>query len=343
MPDSIEGLLAAEHRARPEEVRRLGVRELDQVRAIAVGEVESAHRVRALAILAEADADAAIPVLGRVLRDGAEGVAARTAAAAQLGRTGPGAEEPLLDALDQDDVTIVSSAIGSIARVGTTRGLERVAHLARRAADPVASQAAFAATLIAFRHRVPGYEPRAERYGEALRVSRAGRRRIQPAPLERPAVAVALDQLRAENYGVTLDARSAVGVDCAGQKLLVALDAEAARGRPAEVLAAGPLVAGLVGWQSPVDLSYSVRWLILTWQDEAGAQRLAVHRPSGQPFLVGFVEADGERARFELAAVRGRGNQPVEVAGSVAAGRVELTGVSSAERPDRGTPTPIDL
>lgn len=341
MADELRAVLASEHRLDPEVLRRLGDGDVAELRAIAVGEVESPLRVRALGALVAATGADAIPVLGQVVTDPRQDVTARVAAAAQLGRTGPAAEPVLLTALADDDPSVRSSVLSSLGRVGGADALDALADVARRAGEPFAGQARFAATLAAFRARRRGFEPSDDRL-ERLAVGRAQRARLRPSVLAEADAATAVEQLRAEGFGVTLDATATLALDCGVDHLVVALDPAAAR-QPTEAVAAGPLLAGVVGVQSPVDESYSVRWVVLTWQGDDGAQRLAVHRPSGQAFLTGRLVAEGEAARFELASVAARGNNPVELRGSVRAGQVELEGVSTAERPVRGAPTPLTL
>jgi hypothetical protein len=106
-------------------------------------------------------------------------------------------------------------------------------------------------------------------------------------------------------------------------------------------LAVGPLVAGLIGWRSPVDGTFSTRWLVLTWPVE-GTQQLAVHRPYGPPFLLGRAEVGDGEVTFELTSVSARGNSPTRVRGVVGASRIEIEGASSAGRAERGTPTALN-
>lgn len=85
MADELK-VLASEHRLDPQVVRRLGDGDVADLRAIAVGEVVSPLRVRALGALVAAAGPEAIPVLGQVVTDPRQDVTARVAAAAQLGR-----------------------------------------------------------------------------------------------------------------------------------------------------------------------------------------------------------------------------------------------------------------
>lgn len=342
MSELLDRLLKQEHRIRPEDVRPFNPGELRELQDIVTGAQATSNRVRAMGVLTAVQGARAIPTLSAVLLDRQQDMAARTGAAAQLGYTTVSASKPLAAALTGEaDQTVLGSTIGSLARVGDLAALPELDRIAR-SGEPVAAQAQFAATLLTFRNRQPGHEPARDSYGDPVAPSGQGEGRLLAHGFRRDEAISALNDLRADNYGVALTGDLTVGLDCADQRLLVALDAGITGNRVdlAGHLGAGPLVAGLIGLRSPVDGSYSTRWLVLTWPDDQ-VLRVAVHRPSGPPFLLGQVDVHDDTAEFDLTSVQGRGNQRVQLRGAVRAGRLELEGVSSAERIERGTPAPL--
>lgn len=342
MSELLDRLLKQEHRLRRDDLRSFDPGELRELEDIVTGQQATPNRVRAMGVLTAVQGARAIPTLAAVLHDRQQDTAARTGAAAQLGYTTVSASKPLAEALTGEaDQTVLGSTIGSLARVGDLSALTELDRIAR-SDDPLAAQAKFAATLLTFRNRQSGHEPERDSYGDPVVPSGQGQGRLMAHGFRRDEAISALDDLRADNYGVALTRDLTVGLDCADQRLLVALDARIA-GRRVDLaghLTAGPLVAGLIGWRSPVDSSYSTRWLVLTWPDDR-VLRVAVHRPSGPPFLIGQADIHDDTAEFDLTSVQGRGNQQVQLRGAVRAGRLELEGVSTAERIERGTPAPL--
>lgn len=343
MSDFLDRLFMKEHGLRHDEIRRLDRRELRELEDAVSGRRETPNRVRAMSVLTAAEGARAIPLLAAVLRDD-QNSKARAAAAASLGFTTLSATQSLSEALEtDDDPAVLSSVLGALSKIGSPDVLRTLERLIPRFEEPLVSQASFAAAVVAFRHRRSGYEPDLASYGDLVPPQADQANPISVRALPSDEADLALTQLRPESYGVALDQRATLGLNCTGERLLIALDAEV--GAHSEALAAylavGPLVAGLIGWRSPVDRTYSTRWLVLTWRGDR-VQHLAVHRPYGPPFLFGVVRLEAEGAAFELSSVRSRGNPRVQLSGTLRAGQLELKGLSTAERVERGAPTPLE-
>lgn len=253
MSDQLDQLLAEEHRITTAELRQLDSRQLREIEDAAAGRVRAPHRVRALALHAAIHGTRAIPLLAEVLRDPDEDTAIRAAAAAQLGRTNAGATSQLVDALlAENDPSVVAACVGALARVGSPDALEPLDRAAGR--DAPWSHTRFAATVVAFRARRPGYEPRIADYGDQLELPERGRTALVAHGLAGADSEAALTDLRLDDYGVSLDPHL-VGIDCVRERYAVALALTigAAGAQLDEHLLAGPLLAGLVGWRSPAD------------------------------------------------------------------------------------------
>ncbi|MGV1008324.1 MAG: HEAT repeat domain-containing protein [Dermatophilaceae bacterium] len=343
MSESVDTLLSTKHRIRAQDAPRLDGAAVRELADVARGRRDPQRQVRALGVLTAVQGEQAIQVLSDVALDEHQDPTVRAAAAAQLGRTSISATGPLLRLLrGEADPTLLVAAVGSLARIGTPEALETLQPLTTRAAD-VAAQATAASRLIAFRHRLAGYEPPTGDYANLEAPPRQDQATaVQAYRLREQEVAAALADLRTDGYVGTLGARAALGLRCQRDRLVVALDQTIATAgdRLAEHLSEGPLLAGVVGLQSPVDPGYAVRWVVLTWkQDER--QQVALHRPAGPPALYGTARVERDTATFDLRSVSTPGVSPVEVRGTLHAGQLELEGTSGVARTEARHPAPL--
>lgn len=342
MTDFLDTLLTKEHRVRPEEIRRLDARELADLVDVARGRRDQPHRIRALGVLTALQGEQALPILSEVLLDRAQDVSIRAAAAAQLGRTSASATGALLEVVTgEEDLTVLTAALGSLARVGGLEAADAVAALAGRAPD-CAAQATFTATVVAFRYRVPGHEPSPDLYAETTPAPVPDGSALRGYRLRSDETAAALTDLRADGYGVSLGVDGVLGVRCQGDRMVVALDQAVATAdeRLGEHLARGPLLAGVVGLQSPVDPGYAVRWLLLTW-NEQGQQRVALHRPAGPPALYGTATPGPDGMTFTLGTVAAPGTTPAVVTGTLTPRGLSIEGSSAETRLQPRRPTAL--
>jgi hypothetical protein len=343
MTEFLDDLLSKEHRIRRDEIRRLDRRQLRELVDVARGSRDPEHQVRALGVLATFQGEQALRVLSEVALDRDQDAPVRAAAVAQLGRTSESAATHLMRVMEsEDDRTVLTAALGSVARVGAPDTVDALAAVARRAPD-IAAQAAFAATVVAFRHRMRGYEPSFEQYRDLVPApSDDGGAPVHAHALRADEAADALVDLRADGYSTRLDAGATLGVRCQRDRLVVALDASltTAGEHLAEFLREGPVLAGVVGLRSPVDPGYAVRWLLLTWAD-GHEQHVAVHRPGGPAALYGTATIEGDRASFALTTVRAPGATPAQVRGELAAGRLALEGTAAVTRLTPRQPTAL--
>ncbi len=164
-------------------LRRLDAGDLRELELSVLGEANRQFRTRAMDALVAARGAGAIRALAQVLVNDREDVTLRAAAASQLGRAGPAAEGPLVSALrEASEPTILVAVAGALAKVGSEAAIEPLAPLAARD-DAVGQQARFAATVIAFRERLPGREPPEVAEAELLPVEGEGRMGLSRRPL----------------------------------------------------------------------------------------------------------------------------------------------------------------
>jgi hypothetical protein len=341
MSELVDQLLAGEHLILPGQIDRLSDQDLRTLEAAAMGVVETADRPRAIALLTAFQGARAIPVLTELLADTSQATSTRTIAAAQLGNTSRSAEPALTAAVSSEgDLTVQIASVGALGKVGTEVALEPLERLSRDADEPVAGLARAAATVVAFRHRLAGYEPSADD-SERLELPQERTIGLRVREATERDTSSAFAELHTESYGLAFGTELSRVVVCAGETLLVALDAGLRTDDLNAYMGAGPLIAGLIAVQTRIDGSFSTRWLLLCWETSDG-YRLGAYRPSGLPFLQGRVDVAGAQASFGLTSVRGRGNQPVELSGNLAPDGFVLEGVSAADRPERGAPTPLE-
>ena len=331
MSERLQEIFSTKHRASRATLASLDDRDLRELESAVLGEAHRPYRAKAMDALVVARGAGATKALALVLADEREDLALRAAAASQLGRAGPTAEKPLLAALEAGEPTILVAAAGALAKVGSPEAMDSLRALADRD-DAVGRQARFAATVIAFREGRPGFEPPPPE--EPLPVPEEGRSRLSLRPLRGDEAVSALADIRLDSFGLSLVPETAFRVDCARERLLVAVD-------PERVKLEQPTVAGVVARRSQSQGTYSVNWLVLAWPGEGATFQLGVYRPSGQQILSGIARREEERVSFELGSVVGRGNLPAEVRGSVERGRLTaLEGAAGVARPMRGEPQP---
>jgi hypothetical protein len=336
----VDELFHSEHTIDRSALERLRPEDFRELRETVRGRIEEPHRVRAMRVLVDATGLEAMKPLAEVVGNRDEDPVVRAVAASQLGRLGRMAQDSLAEALDPSQPTVAIAAAGALAKAGTPDVVPRLDELARAAEQgALARQARFAATVISFRSREPGHEPPPPSEDEILSVPEGERLPIVMRPARRSERENALRDLERDTYGIALAPQLAF-VTCAPERMLVCLDGERLGSDVGHAFDA-PLLAGLIARRDPVQRRFSPRWLILSWPWEVGTVAVAVHRPSGERFMSGEGRLEGRSGHFELRAVRGRGNEPVELTGTMEDGRLtSLAGTAASSRPERAEPAP---
>jgi hypothetical protein len=291
------------------------------------GEIKGVAKMRALASLQNRPRKDAADVLMEVLADRQEAPRFRHMAAVGLYRLGgASADEALARASRRaDEVSAPAIAMG-LGRIGSSKRLAMIERLEAVAAPPAKARVAFAATLLAYRHRLPGHDVRAPG-GNALQ--QLGRRKSQPieaAKARADLAARAAAALEQTPLGVDLATENAVRIVC-GPSTFVWLWARELATTGFAALAEQKGVAGVLFRKSPVENAYSLSAVGLGTPTRAGV-RLTVHRAdSGKMLYSGLVAPDGA---LELLARNQPGLAAVAVKARVEAGRVAVTTAKSA-------------
>lgn len=203
-----------------------------------------------------------------------------------------------------------------LGRVGDERALAAIGGLGPRAKGPVAFQASFAASLIAYRLGLPGHELPAPRVyvdmppGPTFPVSFAAPTREDMASLQ--------ECLAREPFGVKVSVDSALMYSCS----MVAFDGQLGPKTSLRVLAERKLILGLVASRSHGSGPFSVAYFIFSTPDPAtGGANIAVHRITGRAAWAGpITKLADDRADFTLRTVGRVGTVPLEIEGSLRPG-----------------------
>jgi hypothetical protein len=214
-------------------------------------------------------------------------------------------ESALLTALLAETSSPVRHKIvARLAMVGGEDALAVLAELAEPDRD-LAAHAAFAASVIAHRAGIAGYEPAPVDEADLL-----------PAPVGAPAAHLletydTIPDLSGGDYGLILGPNVA-GLRCAGRRLAVAIDLTAlAR------LLTTPAVAGLI---TEADGSPQTSMLILCSPVGDNTARVTVHHTAGVLAFVGTARVSGTTVTFRLTAVRSVGGRGATLTGTIKSG-----------------------
>jgi hypothetical protein len=320
----------SKHRLDDRLVAALTDEEIERIEAIAQGRVDSPNRVRALDVLAAARGAEAVGALTDTARDESLDSTLRSAAVIHLGRIGgPQAEKVLIGlARETRDPSVRMRVAQALAKTGSPDALTAFDALVEDEEPRVRRRAAFARSVLAYRHGIAGFELPAPAYGDLIAFphSHGLPVRSERAPLEE--AARALHDLRRDSYGLQLARDDAYAIDCGPTRMLLALEAHTLQ-TASSAFGDRPRLLGLVAERSPEDGSYSVKWLVFSTPAEGGA-RLAVHRQTGEQVLYGSVDGGSGSGRFELRSVAAIGNPAATVAGEFGDGRFSLSGTSAA-------------
>ncbi len=326
MPNRMHEILQDKHRPHRAVLEALTVADVEDLQRAAL-ERGGAYRVKAMDMLVAAHAPGAPGVLQDILRAPDEQPDVRAAAAYQLGRVrGPEAQQALIDAIGGIREPAIHIEIArALSMIGSPEAIEPLGRLAENSEGAVREQALFARSVIAYRHRIAGYELPVPDPEQVIRLERRGARRFSFSPAPIREVAVAFASLADETFGVRPMRELAFSIDCGGEHMLLALDEGLLREPLEEVLPTGPALLGIVARREPIEGSYAVNWLVFAWPSEGARINLAVHRPSGRQMFFGSAETVRGGGTFELRALHGPGVYAVAVEGRFTRSSVELT------------------
>ena len=278
-----------------------------------------------------AKADAAIPVLARIVGEQAASIPARITAARELGFIAkPGAERALLRRAGVEHPRVQQAVLRALGAIGSPAALQALAQL-REPADPAARrQMVFARALIAHRYGLKGASlPPID--GEPRRPEQVGDRTTLTSTIA-SAAATAKDRERLTGsvYGIRLAGRAAKLV-CGRAEWTVFFNRDVEPSQMATRLSKRLWVLGLMaGWHAERRMSV-VKYIILSTPDGNGA-RVDIVRRDGERIYTGHMTTDGAKTRFTITDVDRPASAPTYVSGYVTAREIDLESVAVSGR-----------
>jgi hypothetical protein len=312
---SVSIVPAVSARARPELVRTMA--DLAARRGVVEG------RTRAVSVLPFLDPAAALQALPRIAADRTEEKRIRRLAVDALARVAdPGAVDALASiAAARDDVAVLEAVAVALGRRGRREHLEVIRARIPDSTGVARASLAFAASVIAHRFDVAGFDP-----PRASAANLDSKPRAERADVRTPAadeLETARRTLAEAAPGMAVEG-PALEVDCAGRRQMLVVTTEAAEAvrEPALLLRRRWHVAQLA-YRNPSNGRYSPGLSVLTTPTSGGVE-VGLYRSDGTLVFGGTGAMDGDRfvARLRAASRPGALGTTAEV--TVTPGRLDI-------------------
>lgn len=292
-------------------------------------------RAEAMAQLAASKLHDRERLLGHVLEESSQPWRYRAVAAIVLGRIATAAsEEILLRNLPNTAADSFPEVLLSLGRIGTAKALSAIDALNLSPQHPAWPKAAYAATLIAHRLRLPGHELPFPANADLLRPPVIQTRRIEFKPLEAAVAQTVLDAMERQPYGITFDPTKMTRIRCGGE-INIFCPNRKFLGTAAASLRERKALFALGALKSPETGDYSVSYVFLTRPSSTGAIEIMVHRSSGALALAGTGTIAGGQGKFQLRSVRRPGVFAISVKGAIGDRRVRITKAATSTTRER--------
>lgn len=279
---------------------------------------------RAIQALARGAAgEISIPLLARIISDQAASIAARVAAAHELGLLGTAdAEQALRHRIGIEQPQVLQEVLWGVGVLGGPAALRALTRIAMPADAGARRQLTWARALIAHRHAPEGdYLPAVE--GHVRHADQIGDQATLTIGLQR-AVATAKDRARlaGSTYGIELAPR-AISVVGDHAEWTVFLNRELQFPEVVTRLRERPWIAGLIArWQLQRRAAF-VKHVILATPVRDGV-RLEIVRSDGERLYTGRAEVFDGAVRFTIADIDRRATTPLNLEGRLTARGVDL-------------------
>jgi hypothetical protein len=246
-------------------------------------------------------------------------------------------------ALGRDAMTIALAAVSELPdpivalagwrvlqQVGVSAILDEMARIAPAPGDPVGDAATFATAVVAHRAGNDGF-PLVQPDETHIRAIPGDDQDLSPitaSPVSAEDLELVARMTGAERHLVELpaDGAGALAVDCAGDHMVVWLDADVGGGTPDTLLQA-PALAGVVAVADPFAPSLSTMYLALTWPDGEGGFQLGLFEPGGVQAYRGHATSEriaGGEATFGLFVLDAPGLTPVDLTVTLSAAGIAI-------------------
>lgn len=299
---------------------------LKRLRNIVAGRDTTFPRSRAMFFLQATDFPNKHRDFEAVLRDENETAEIRYLAAIYLGKIAtPAATAILVENSHVCDEHVLAGVMKALGRIGDESALEAISEVNRRTNGPAATQAEFAATLIA--HRLGLKEcgstgPHARNHLDVdLHCARPFRiNRADHADTE-----LCLRSLADQPFGIEFSERSTYQVRCGRNASMILFNRDFVDESGVDGLASRKAFLGVVANRSEESRSYSIEYLILTSPiKQKNGVDILLHRTNGKLAFGGSGQVSGNCLAFSIAAVSQAGAFGVKIEGTFADGRLSM-------------------
>lgn len=242
---------------------------------------------------------------------------------------GTRAEEALLESAQVADNTVAATMAEALGRVGSADSLPALKRLAQ-AASTAKERAAFAVSLLAYRHNLPGSEVKTLRSNQLMQLDDGTEDlpiRIQEARASE--VELALASIKREPIGVELTAQNAQQMVC-GPNTFILLWNKQFAGRRLRVLGERKGVAAVLCLKSRFEKDYFFSAFVLATPSR-GRINLSVIKSSGEAIFFGSATS-GSQPVLKLQSVKRPGGSAMRFEGSLREGRLAIDEARSAQR-----------
>lgn len=298
-------------------------------------------RIGAARALQLRPSDTGLAALGKVVADADEALRLRVAATLALAHFPAERAEPLLiEAARAPEARIARNALRSLGRIGGGKGMASALRVAAEPRATVEAAARFAATLIAYRHRLARPDLAPPRDGlRTLTLAPAAATPIEVRRMDPDEGARAIAQVMEDPIDVELDSAACFEDICGGLRRLIAFARAFSGPDGPEALARAPAVLGVVGrWSNDAKRYASDQTLLATPGDGGPGGFLHVIDGRGEILHFGTYRGSG----FEIAAVDRPGASAMAMAGRYRDGKIVLeTGACVARSLNQRQPQPF--
>ena len=317
---------------------------LRSVRAALRGAQSAISQAAALELVAVSNHPSKHRDLQQVLEDETAPPKLRYLAALNLPRGDiRAAHEILVNATRYADDRIRSGVLRALGQIGGKEALDAIEKVLPQTSGATRTQAIFAATLIAHRLGLSGYDAPAPSASNVLDMQpdhgvRVFIRRAPSTEAERCLIA-----LGTRPYGIELAEEPMYEYSCDRCAGTIMVNREFTEHTALDVLRRRKAIFGIGTLRDRSLGTYSAAVLFLTAPTAAGV-RISVHLTNGSQLFAGEASLHGEEAHWQLRAVRRLGAFPIYAEGDFKRGRLNIRLAASGTRiVQRERPLAVDL
>lgn len=313
------------------EVPKVRIDQLIRIIKTGARSPEGPSKVQAILALRRSRSTRKIEVLSALLADREELPRFKhMAVTGLLELGGVRAEEALIENVQYADEFTANMLALALGRVGSPRSVSVVQNLRSVARPAARSQVDFAATLLAYRHDLRGYEVEVPTGDQLLSLdATANLLPVEVSPAPRTEIEAAVRALEREPLGIELTNEAPLRIVCGPNHFLLIWNKDFGGSQLAK-LRKRKGVAGVLFLKSRFDNEFSVSAFVLVTPGLKGL-RISIHKPWGEAVLAG--SADSEEAGFAnlvIRSVRRPGAAALEFSGSITDGRIMVERAQSA-------------